>query len=98
MASHLSLRRYFNLFNRKYFNNEVPHGTSVIWAPLNGNNGEYQAGVIRIDIPLQGTPKMAKIILLHEMIHAHRPRANHGRVFQAEIRRLFEAGAYRRLL
>lgn len=98
MASHLSLRRMFNFLNRRYFNDEVPATTSVMWAPLNGDNGDYQAGVIRIDTTLQGSPRLVKIIMLHELTHARYPRLTHGRKFQAEIRRLVEAGAYDSLL
>lgn len=98
MASHLSLRRIFNFFNRKYFNGEVPHTTSVTWAPLNGDNGDYQDGAIHIDTTLQGSPRLVKIIMLHEMIHARYPRLTHGKKFKAEIRRLVEAGAYDSLL
>jgi hypothetical protein len=98
MASHLSLRRIFNFYNRKYFNDEVPHSTTVTWAPLNGDNGDYIDGAIHIDTTLQGSPRLAKIIMLHEMIHAHNPRLTHGKRFQAEIRRLAEAGAYAQLL
>lgn len=98
MSSHISLKRIFNHCNRKWFNNQVPGDTRVLWAPLNGNNGEYQAGTIRIDTTLQGSPKLAKIVMLHEMVHARYPLYGHGKKFQAEIDRLYAAGAYGGLL
>jgi hypothetical protein len=98
MASHLSLKRIFNHLNRKWFDGAVDADTRVIWAPLNGNNGEFQGGVIRIDTTLQGSPKLVKIVMLHEMIHARFPQATHGRVFHAERDRLYAAGAYKELL
>lgn len=98
MSSHISLKRIFNCFNKMYFNNEVPAETRVIWAPLNGNNGEYQAGTIRIDTTLQGSLRMTQLIVLHEMIHARYPQYGHGKRFHAEVDRLYSAGAYRRLL
>jgi hypothetical protein len=88
----------FNFLNRRYYNDEVPHTTSVTWAPLNGDNGDYQDGAIRIDTTLQGSPRLVKIIMLHEMIHARYPRLTHGKKFRAELKRLFDLGAYSKLL
>jgi hypothetical protein len=48
--------------------------------------------------------KLSRILLLHEMIHINLIEENgdpdeaHGDRFQAEIDRLFEAGAYKKLL
>lgn len=98
MTSHLSLKRYFNLFNRKYFDNQVPSDTRVIWHPLDTCNGEYQAGTIRIDTTLHASPRLTKITLLHEMIHARYPKATHGPVFKAERQRLWDLGAYDKLI
>jgi hypothetical protein len=48
--------------------------------------------------------KFSRIALLHEMIHINLiedngdPDENHGSRFQAEVQRLFAAGAYRNLL
>ena len=99
MATHTNLRRLFKFYNKKYFANCIPEDTSVMWAPMDHNLGEYQRpGEIRIDTTLQGSPKLAHIIMLHEMIHARFPKATHGRVFKAERQRLWELGAYEELL
>lgn len=98
MASHLSLRRMFNYLNRKYFNNEVPATTSVMWAPLDTANADYSDGVIRVDVRITHSPKLVETVMLHEMIHAHNPRLTHGKKFQAEVDRLYSLGAYRKLL
>lgn len=48
--------------------------------------------------------KLSRILLLHEIIHVNLiengedPDEQHGYRFQAEVRRLFEAGAYSKLL
>ncbi len=48
--------------------------------------------------------KMSRILLLHEMVHINfiedgqDPDEGHGLRFQAEIKRLFAAGAYSKLL
>jgi len=48
--------------------------------------------------------KMSRILLLHEMIHinlienGNDPDEQHGFRFQAEVKRLFDAGAYSKLL
>ncbi len=48
--------------------------------------------------------KMSRILLLHEMVHINfieggqDPDENHGIRFQSEIKRLFAAGAYSKLL
>jgi hypothetical protein len=96
--SHLQLKRIFNHYNKRYFNNELPADTSVTWAALNGNDGECQGGAIRLDAILAAVPCYARIILLHEMIHVRFPKATHGKVFRAERQRLLDAGAYDNLL
>ena len=54
---------------------------------------------IRILPILRHAYSSAKIVLLHEMAHAHLGRkAAHGPRFKAEIDRLYSLGAYRELL
>lgn len=100
MPSHTSLKRLYNLYNRKWFNGELPHDVSIIWAPLDTAHGKCypKDRVIIMDPPLQSNGRFLRIILLHEMVHMRVPRATHGKRFQSEIDRLFAAGAYRGLL
>lgn len=99
-GSHISLKRAFNLYNRKYFNNELPVDTSVIWCPLHKENGTCTPSLkeIRICTTLMSSPKLMRIILLHEMIHLKSPRLTHGKGFKAEKDRLYTLGAYDDLL
>lgn len=100
MASHLSLKRLFNSFNRKFFDGQLPADTQIIWAPLDGAHGKCWPGerVIHIDPPLQAHVDYLRIIMLHEMAHLKHPRAGHGKKFQEEIQRLHSIGAYKGLL
>lgn len=100
MTSHLSLKRLFNYYNRRYFNGELPANTQIVWSPLNGAHGQCwpEDRVIHIDPPLQAHVNYLRIILLHEMAHLKHPRAGHGKRFQSEIDRLYAAGAFRGLL
>ena len=97
-TSHLSLKRIFNRYNRKYFNCELK--ADVQWRPLNTCSGiAYpNQGLICIDTGLMGYPKLLNATMLHEMVHLKHPRANHGKVFWREMDRLWLAGAFRKLL
>lgn len=97
MASHISLKRLFNAYNRLYFNGELPTDTQIVWHPLDAAHGKCwpKDKVIHIDPPLQSHMNYLRIILLHEMCHLKHPRAGHGKVFRNEIARLFAAGAYK---
>lgn len=93
-SSHLSLRRWFSFYNRRYFANSLPADTVLQWKPLNGDDGLMQDGAIYIDPVLQAVPRYMRIILLHEMVHLQYPRLTHGKKFRAEIDRLYAAGAF----
>lgn len=101
-ASHLQLRRYYNHYNRKYFNSELPTDTILLWSPCDDANGITDwiddAARIRIDPSIQAAYKLVRITLLHEMVHVYKPRLGHGKKFKAEIRRLVALGAYDDLL
>jgi hypothetical protein len=98
-SSHLSLRRWYRYYNKLYFNNELPDDVNLIWAPLNGVHAQTDRQTIWMDPQTQLFPKFMRTTLLHEMAHIScSPRASHGPVFQAEIDRLYAAGAFRRLL
>lgn len=100
MPSHISLKRLFNYYNRKYFNGELPVDTHISWSPLDGAHGKcwVTEKIIHIDPPLQSHVNYLRIIVLHEMAHLKHPRANHGKKFQDEMDRLYAAGAFRGLL
>ena len=51
-----------------------------------------------MDPALAVYPKYMKIVLLHECVHLKYPRFTHGKKFKAEIKRLFDAGAFDSLL
>jgi hypothetical protein len=97
-SSHLSLRRWFRYYNKKYWNNELPDDTVLLWAPLTDAHGEARVKEIRLDPGLQLFPKFMRIILLHEMAHLRNLRWHHGKKFQNEIDRLYAAGAFRGLI
>ena len=100
MASHISLKRLFNFYNRRYFNGELPADTQLVWSPLDGAHGKCWPvdKIIHIDPPLQSHVSYLRIVLLHEMVHLKHPRATHGKLFHSEIDRLYAAGAFKGLL
>jgi predicted metal-dependent hydrolase len=99
MASHLSLKRILNRVAKKHFG-ELPAGTTICWKPLNGSNGECHCTdrIINIDTTLQGSNVLVELTIIHELIHLFNPTFGHGKRFRSEVRRLFEAGAYDRIL
>jgi len=101
-ASHLQLRRLYNFYNRKFFNSELPADTVLLWSPCDDANGITQwidgRAHVKIDPAIQAAPKLAHITLIHEMIHVKNPRCGHGRVFKAERQRLWDLGAFDKLI
>jgi predicted SprT family Zn-dependent metalloprotease len=97
-SSHLSLKRWFNFYNKRYFNSELPANTRLFWSPLTRNHAHMEDYEIHLDPALQLFPKFMRIMLLHEMVHLHNPRLGHGKKFQDEIERLWIAGAFIPLL
>ena len=100
MPSHISLKRLYNTYNRKYFDNRLPQDTQIMWAPMDSAHGKcwQDEHIIHLDPPLQANVRFARIILLHEMCHLACPESHHGKDFHREIARLFAAGAYKGLL
>lgn len=102
MPSHLGLKRRYSHFNRRYFNSELP-SISVIWSPCNDSHGlvTFEDGKpvkLELDTTLQDTTRVTDIVMLHEMCHIRLCTTSHGAQFKAEIRRLWDLGAYDRLL
>lgn len=99
--SHTELKKWFNYFNRKWFDSRFPADMDVYYAPddrchglaIGDQNGE---GSIKIDTAVAGT-RYAKLVLLHEMVHLDTGDYGHGRRFQNGMLRLAALGAFRNL-
>jgi hypothetical protein len=101
MASHLSLRRWFNFYNRTYFGGRLSQDTVLRWEPTGPNDAHALKeipGVIQLDPAIKLFPRYMRILLLHEMAHLAIPQHGHGKYFHAEIERLWQLGAFRPLL
>lgn len=65
---------------------------------------DHSTKIMYVETAATISEKLSRILLLHEMIHINfiedgqDPDEAHGDRFQAEVRRLFTAGAYRTLL
>ncbi len=105
------LRKFFTTYNDMYFDNKVPQNTQVTFGKTTrGSDGNFlrKEGKIVIDVSIYDHDSLALICLLHEMIHAKLESTYvggassedgiHGMIYQAEIVRLFHAGAYDGLL
>jgi hypothetical protein len=98
---------YFESYQRNFFQDVDPAATLKIEAPLDKTpaclwlpKGEIWINPAMVEL----SPKTCRIHLLHELIH-HKLHfrdgdadAAEGERFQAEVKRLFEAGAYKGLL
>ncbi|MGA7463322.1 MAG: SprT-like domain-containing protein [Candidatus Korobacteraceae bacterium] len=101
------LASWANFFQKKYF----PDVEADVQVGIN-TNSKFQGAAcfeperMMIHIAQAITPfeNMAKIALLHEMVHVklqllfNKEDADHGKAFKSEIKRLIEAGAYDSLL
>jgi hypothetical protein len=99
---HPGLKRIYNRFNRLYFGGKLPD-ISIVWEPCGDSNGvthmwDGKAKRLCIDPCMRGCTRYVKIIILHEMIHVKFPRTHHGKVFKAERQRLWDEGAFDRLI
>ena len=103
MPSDRQLKTYYNTFNRKYFNSELPDA-KVWWEALGGatmgdclyleDEGLWR---IRINPFVGGWRAICKCTLLHEMIHIKTGEA-HGLKFDRERQRLLEYREIRKLV
>jgi hypothetical protein len=65
---------------------------------------DHTTKIMYIESTATTSEKLSRILLLHEMIHINfidegqDPDENHGYRFQEEVKRLFVAGAYSKLL
>jgi hypothetical protein len=98
------LRRLYLDFNRRFFNNELPLDTKVIWMPVvddcvaestKPDDGPF---IIKMSPSISGFRRFFKLILIHEMCHIKlwgRRGDYHGKLWKEEIIRVLKAGAVR---
>jgi hypothetical protein len=108
MISDRQLKRWYEKYNTAFFGGELPNHTVLFWEPIPDaghtcpvyevDHGQF---LIKIDPSLKGVPCYFKITLIHEMVHvklwAKHPRSLHGKLFQTEMKRLANDGAFRSL-
>jgi hypothetical protein len=105
------LRWYFHNYNMQFFQGKLPPSTPVFFVKnlkrcRTKCDGLYSSdtGAIKIEETLQDHESLAVICLIHEMAHAYvyingcNAFDDHGMIYQAELYRLFHAGAYDSLL
>jgi hypothetical protein len=105
------LKKSFDLYNDWYFDNRIPANTVVEFGKTARDSDgtfKFATGKITINEKLKGRNNLVLICLLHEMAHARLQHTyiggtlgddpHHGMIYQAELVRLFNAGAYDGLL
>jgi hypothetical protein len=104
------LQKSFDVYNKRYHNNEIPPTKVIFGKTTRGADGNYipARALIVIDEDLKGHEALCMICLHHEMAHAKLEATyrggtttedpHHGMIYQAELVRLFHAGAYDGLL
>ena len=105
------LQKAFEGLNSHYFDGKVPISTKVVFGePTRNADAHYdkKRNEIVINKVIRDHDTLVLICLLHEMIHAKLESTYvgsassddpfHGMIYQAEIVRLFNAGAYDGLL
>jgi predicted SprT family Zn-dependent metalloprotease len=109
VVSDRQLKHWYDKYNKLWFNNDLPSHTVLFWEPLPKDAGntcpvyevDHGQFLIKIDPSLKGVPCYFKITLLHEMTHLKLwpkyPRSKHGKVFQNEMQRLANDGAFKQL-
>jgi hypothetical protein len=99
---HPGLKRIYNRFNRLYFAGKLPD-ISIVWEPCGDANGvthtwDRKAKRLTVDPGMRGNTRFVKLIILHEMVHVRFPKARHDEVFRAERQRLWDLGAFDKLI
>ena len=102
------LKGLYNIYNRRYFNGKLPEDTRLYFVPKIGKSKSaeksncavtyiYAEGPPAILIQKTKFKSMRYVVsdLLHEMSHLSKPRADHGKVFQGEMKRLADLGAFK---
>lgn len=103
--SQARLRRWFRVYNRRYFGNRLPACTRVRRSDTGECYGDAMGGE-KPFININPAPEwcgadmnLARLTLLHEMVHVEQwPYQGHGPRFQRRMQQLAAAGAMRGLL
>ena len=98
------LKAFMRTYQQRYFR-AVREVADLVIAPLDGPGSFMPAdNTIHIHPSVAPFSRLAKIVILHELIHSKLHKQNgdadtaEGSRFQAEVKRLLEAGAYKGLL
>ena len=98
------LKAFMRTFQKRYFRS-TPEVADLVIAPLDGPS-RFLASENKIQIhpAVAPFPKLARIVILNALIHSKLHKQNgdqdeaEGPGFQAEVKKLLEAGAYKTLL
>lgn len=99
-VSQRTLRRWYNLYNRKYFGNRLPKDIKIGFKNFRAKLiGECTSGEsIYINTRVRWSKTICKATLLHEMVHLELPdHMGHGVTFQKRMLQLARAGAMKKL-
>ena len=102
-SSETDLQRALTFFQKEYFSG-VPCVAGLEIAPdVPGPALLTETGAIRVHSAAATWPRTARVLILHELIHHALQQKDvsddeDGEPFQAELERLWKAGAYRKLL
>ena len=104
------LKRLYNQYNKKYFDGRLPNILVGYVTTRQLKQARVKKGTcaftsfdpkfttipVAIGIHFNRSKSMTyiKADMLHEMAHVANPRANHGPVFQKEMKRIAQAGAF----
>jgi hypothetical protein len=103
--NHKDLRRWWNLFNRKYHGGKLPQVT-IRYEHVDGhcacleyfNEKDEEKRVIRIDTLYALDSRVTKVAIHHEQIHLATGSMVHGKIYYDEEARLYRLGAFKGLL
>lgn len=110
MKNYVSLKQlkiFYDELNERFFNNDLPKRATVKFSDMEEDGlCTCSEKLIEIHKDLQRHPDLMIVVLLHEMGHLKLSddyvgmptTASHGMRFQAELVRLFKAGAYDNVL
>jgi hypothetical protein len=108
----VEIQRFYSRANRRFWNGRLPSDVTALWdnrilrrdrcvGMLDNIPGVCI--VIRISTALQECKALAGIVILHEMAHlaiqlrTRKRYTGHGKIFQKEMLRLAEMGAFAKL-
>jgi hypothetical protein len=111
VRSHPTLKRIYREYNRKYFGGRLPNVDINFISPGQMKKcfglaratcavtcfkkGTITPVAIYISKNKYKIWRYVRADLLHELVHVDRPRADHGPVFENEMKRLAAAGAFK---